>query len=64
MEEDQDYEEDEEEEEEEEYEGKEKEKVPVFPLTCAWSVLPDHTMPASFMATQDIKFVVLNALQG
>ena len=36
---------------------KEKEKVPVFPLTCAWSVLSDHTMPA-----QDIKFVVLNAL--
>ena len=35
--------------------------MPVFPLTCAWSVLPDHTMPASFMATQDIKFVVLNA---
>ena len=41
---------------------REKEKVPVFPLTCARSVLPDHAMPASFMATQDIKFFVLNTL--
>ena len=76
-EEDQEYEEDEEEEEDEEddneeereeEEGKEEEKgeekVPVFPLTRAWSVLPDHAMPASSMATQDTKFVVLSALQG
>ena len=77
VEEDQEYEEDEEEEEDEENdneeereeeEGKEEEKgeekVPVFPLTRALSVLPDHAMPASFMATQDTKFVVLNALHG
>ena len=77
VEEDQEYEEDEEEEEDEENdneeereeeEGKEEEKgeekVPVFPLTRAWYVLPDHAMPASFMATQDTKFVVLSALQG
>ena len=75
VEEDQEYEEDEEEEEDEENddeeereeeEGKEEEKgeekVPVFPLTRALSVLPDHAMQASFMATQDTKFVVLNAL--
>ena len=73
--EDQEYEEDEEEEEDEEDDNEEEreeeegneeekgdEKVPVFPLTRAWSVLPDHAMPASFMATQDIKFFVLNTL--